>query len=112
FECVLFSPETFLRRPLNWLQAISDFRATHSGGPNFAYALCAERITDEEIAGLDLSCWQVAFNGAERVRAETLDQFSARFGRAGFRQSAFLPCYGLAEATLIVSGGPAELPPS
>ena len=107
----LFSPVHFLHRPIRWLQAISRTRATISGAPNFAYELCVERTTPEERAGLDLSCWRVAFNGAETVRPETLDRFASAFAPAGFRREAFLPCYGLAEATLLVSGGPSGSPP-
>ena len=107
----LFSPVHFLHHPIRWLQAISRTRATISGAPNFAYELCVERTSPEEHAGLDLSCWRVAFNGAETVRPETLDRFARAFAPAGFRREAFLPCYGLAEATLLVSGGPLGSPP-
>ncbi len=108
---VLMSPMSFLQKPYRWLSAISRFRGTTSGGPNFAYDLCVERIPPEQRRTLDLSCWKVAFNGAEPVRAETIDRFCEAFGPCGFRREAFYPCYGLAEATLIVSGGMAELPP-
>jgi acyl-CoA synthetase (AMP-forming)/AMP-acid ligase II len=101
---VLMSPLDFLQRPLRWLQAITRYQATTSGGPNFAYDLCVRKITPEQCATLDLSSWSVAFNGAEPVRAETLDRFTATFAPCGFRRKAFFPCYGLAEATLIVSG--------
>jgi amino acid adenylation domain-containing protein len=104
-SCVLLSPLHFLQRPLRWLRAISRFGASASGGPNFAYELCARKVSPEEAAGLDLSRWRVAFNGAEPVRAEVLDRFARTFADAGFRSSAFYPCYGLAEATLLVSGG-------
>jgi amino acid adenylation domain-containing protein len=103
--CVLMSPAAFLQKPLRWLRAIDRYRATTSGGPDFAYELCRRKISPEQRAGLDLSCWQVAFNGAEPVRAETLDGFAAAFAPHGFRREAFYPCYGLAEATLFVSGG-------
>ncbi|HEX2223132.1 MAG TPA: amino acid adenylation domain-containing protein, partial [Thermoanaerobaculia bacterium] len=103
--CVLMSPVAFLQQPLRWLEAISRYRATTSGGPNFAYELCVRRTTPEQRAGLDLSSWTVAFNGAEPVRAETLDRFAEAFAPSGFRREAFYPCYGLAEATLFVSGG-------
>ncbi|HEX2093941.1 MAG TPA: amino acid adenylation domain-containing protein, partial [Longimicrobiaceae bacterium] len=106
YPCVLMSPEAFVQRPVRWLAAIARYRATTSGGPSFAYRLCAERITEEERRELDLSSWQVAFNGAEPVHAETLDTFARAFEGCGFRRSAFFPCYGLAEATLFVSGGP------
>ena len=107
---VLMPPATFLHRPLSWLEAISTYRATTSGAPNFAYDLCVDRIGEEERATLDLSRWRTAFNGAEPVRAETLERFARAFAACGFRREAFFPCYGLAEATLIVSGGPAGSP--
>ena len=107
----LLSPVHFLHRPIRWLQAISRTGATISGAPNFAYELCVEKTTPEQRADLDLSCWRVAFNGAETVRPETLDRFAEAFAPAGFRREAFLPCYGLAEATLLVSGGPSGSPP-
>ncbi|WP_437733786.1 amino acid adenylation domain-containing protein [Sorangium sp. So ce1335] len=112
FPVVLMSPIDFLRRPFRWLQAISRYRATTSGGPNFAYDLCVRKITREEIATLDLSSWDLAFNGAEPVRAETLERFAATFEPCGFRRAAFYPCYGLAEATLIVSGASKERSPT
>jgi acyl transferase domain-containing protein/acyl-CoA synthetase (AMP-forming)/AMP-acid ligase II/acetylornithine/succinyldiaminopimelate/putrescine aminotransferase/predicted amino acid dehydrogenase len=111
FPCYLMSPATVVRNPLTWLRAISRFRGTDSGGPNFAYELCLRKITPEQRAGLDLSCWQVAFTGAEPVRAETLARFAAAFGPQGFRRQAFYPCYGLAEATLLVTGGRVGEPP-
>ena len=99
------SPLAFLKRPSRWLRAITDCGATHSGAPNFAYELCVSKISDEEREGLDLSSWKLAFTGAEPVRADTLERFSRKFEPCGFRRKAFYPCYGLAEATLIVSGG-------
>ncbi len=102
---ILMAPHDFLRRPLRWLEAVSRYRATVSGAPNFAYDLCARKITPDQRAGLDLSSWEVAFNGAEPVHAATLDRFAETFHAAGFRRRAFFPCYGLAEATLLVSGG-------
>jgi acyl-CoA synthetase (AMP-forming)/AMP-acid ligase II len=102
--CVLMPPMIFAQRPLRWLEAIHRYRATIGGGPNFAYDLCVERTTPEQRAGLDLSCWEVAFNGAEPVRLETLERFAAAFAVAGFRKCAFLPCYGMAENTLMVTG--------
>jgi amino acid adenylation domain-containing protein len=108
----LFSPVSFVQRPIRWLQTISDTRAMISGAPNFAYELCVEKTTPEQRALLDLSCWRVAFNGAEPIRPETLDRFAAAFAPAGFRREAFLPCYGLAESTLLVSGGPAGQQPA
>ena len=108
---VLMSPITFLQKPFRWLSAISRFGGTTSGGPNFAYDLCVRKITPEQRKTLDLSTWKVAFNGAEPVRAETLERFLEAFGPCGFRREAFYPCFGLAEATLIVSGGYAFAPP-
>jgi len=102
---ILMSPMAFLQRPLRWLQAITRYGGTTSGGPNFAYDLCVRTITPEQRETLDLSSWRVAFNGAEPVRAETLERFIETFEPCGFRPEAFYPCYGLAEATLIVSGG-------
>ena len=103
--CVLMAPVAFLQRPLRWLEAISRFGATGSGGPDFAYDLCVRKVTPEQKAGLDLSKWRVAFNGAEPVRAATLDRFAETFADCGFRRDAFQPCYGLAESTLMVTGG-------
>ena len=107
----LMSPLMFIQRPLRWLQAITEFRVDHSGGPNFGYELCVRKITPEQVAQLDLSCWLSAYNGAEPVRASTIEAFSARFAPAGFGANAFYPCYGLAEATLLVSGGTREQMP-
>jgi acyl-CoA synthetase (AMP-forming)/AMP-acid ligase II len=99
-------PADFLKAPLWWLRQISELGATHSGGPNFGYDLCVRRARDDDaLAGLDLSRWRVAFSGGETVRHQTMAGFAARFAAAGFRAQAFLPCYGLAEATLIVSAG-------
>jgi len=108
---VLMSPVAFLQKPLRWLQAISRYRATISGGPNFAYELCVRKTTPEQRATLDLSSWSLAFNGAEPVRAETLDAFAEAFAPCGFRREAFYPCYGLAESTLMVTGGMKFEPP-
>ena len=96
----------FLQRPFRWLQAISRFRATCSGGPNFAYDLCIRKVKPEQREQLDLSSWEVAFNGAEPIYNKTLEQFANYFSPCGFRREAFLPCYGLAEATLMVVGAP------
>jgi acyl-CoA synthetase (AMP-forming)/AMP-acid ligase II len=111
FPVILMSPIDFLKRPFRWLQAISRYQATHSGGPNFAYELCVRKITDQQRAGLDLSHWEVAFNGAEPIRPETLARFAEAFAPCGFHPNSFYPCYGLAEATLIVSGGNKLAPP-
>ncbi len=112
FPVTLMSPVDFLQRPLRWLQAISHSRATTSGGPNFAYDLCVRKISAEQRASLDLSSWQVAFNGAEPIRAETMARFAETFAPCGFRPEAFLPCYGLAEATLIVTGNERQAAPT
>ncbi|MEM7304382.1 MAG: AMP-binding protein [Pseudomonadota bacterium] len=103
FPVTLMPPAAFLRRPARWLQAISHFEATTSGGPNFAYEYCLRRCTDHDLNELDLSSWKVAFNGAEPIRSNTLKEFSQRFKDVGFSAHAFTPCYGLAEATLIVT---------
>jgi acyl-CoA synthetase (AMP-forming)/AMP-acid ligase II len=108
---VLMSPVDFLQKPIRWLQAISHYRATTSGGPNFAYDLCVSKIKPEQLETLDLSSWEVAFTGAEPVRAETIEQFVATFAPCGFRRTAFYPCYGMAETTLIVAGGLKPQPP-
>jgi acyl-CoA synthetase (AMP-forming)/AMP-acid ligase II len=101
----LLSPRDFMKRPLVWLQAISRYRATTSGGPSFAYRACVERVPEAERDGLDLSSWDVAFNGAEPVRDDVIERFTAAYSRCGFRRESFYPCYGLAEATLLVTGG-------
>jgi acyl-CoA synthetase (AMP-forming)/AMP-acid ligase II/acyl carrier protein len=103
---VLISPTNFLQNPFCWLQAISRYKAHTSGGPNFAFDLCVRKITPEQRQTLDLSSWQVAFNGAEFVSSDTMERFAATFASCGFRREALYPCYGLAEATLFVSGNP------
>lgn len=110
-HCTLMSPFAFLQKPVRWLQAITRHRATISGGPNFAYDLCTQKIADEELEGLDLSSWEVAFNGAEPIRAATLDGFAEKFAPVGFRRETQYPCYGMAETTLIVTGGKKSEPP-
>ena len=106
FSVTLMSQMMFLQRPLRWLQAVSRFQANTSGGPNFAYDLCIRKIKPEQRDQLDLSSWEVAFNGAEPVYHKTLERFAEYFAPCGFRREAFFPCYGLAEATLFVVGGP------
>src|SRR6185437_14584037 len=103
-SCILMSPMSFLQNPARWLKGIAEYKATHSGGPNFAYDLCIDKITSQEIAGLDLTGWRVAYNGSEPVRPETVQRFTEFFRRTGFKLTCFYPCYGLAEATLLVSG--------
>lgn len=102
--CVIMSPLHFIQSPVRWLRAISKYRVTHSGGPNFAYDLCCNKVPADELLKLDLSCWKVAYNGSEPVRYDTIQRFAACFKSAGFTQQTFYPCYGLAEATLLVSG--------
>lgn len=102
---ILMPAIVFIQKPIRWLQAISRYKVTTSGGPNFAYDLCVRKIKPEQRANLDLSSWEVAFTGAEPVRSQTLEQFAQTFADCGFRKEAFLPCYGMAETTLIVSGG-------
>ncbi|MBW4563643.1 MAG: fatty acyl-AMP ligase [Mojavia pulchra JT2-VF2] len=105
FPVALMASVDFLQKPIRWLKAITRYQATTSGGPNFAYDLCLRKVTPEQLADLDLSSWEVAFTGAEPIRAETLEQFASTFAPCGFRKEAFYPCYGMAETTLIVSGG-------
>jgi acyl-CoA synthetase (AMP-forming)/AMP-acid ligase II len=102
---VLMSPQRFMERPERWLRAISSFKGTVSGAPDFAYRLCAARVGPELCKSLDLKSWRLAFSGAEPIRAETLRAFADRFGPFGFDPGALYPCYGLAEATLLVTGG-------
>ena len=101
-----FSPDHFIQRPVRWLRAISNYRGEFSGGPNFAFEMCLRGIRDEELKGLDLSCWKSAPCGAERIRVETLEKFAARFEPYGFRKENFMPGYGMAETTLIATAHP------
>ncbi len=100
----LMSPATFLQNPIAWLEAITKYKATISGGPNFAYDLCARKVTPEQLATLDLSNWELAYTGAEPIMPDTLERFCKTFAPAGFNPKAFYPCYGMAEATLMVTG--------
>ena len=108
FLGIVMSPESFLKNPMLWLQAITKYRATHSGSPNLGYELCVRRITPEQQKSLDLSSWLSAYNGAEPIRRKTLDNFSDKFQSSGFKSQYFYPCYGMAEATLMISGGNIE----
>jgi len=108
---ILMSPMAFLQQPYRWLRAITRNQLTISGGPDFAYDLCVRKVTPQQRAKLDLSSWQLAFNGAEPVRGDTLERFCETFGPCGFRREAFYPCYGMAEATLLISGGLRNDPP-
>jgi acyl-CoA synthetase (AMP-forming)/AMP-acid ligase II len=110
-RCVLMGPEKFLRRPMRWLEAASRYRATLTGAPNFGFDLCVNKSTPEERAALDLSSIEILFNGAEPIRAETLDRFATAFAPSGLRAEAFMACYGLAEATLMVAASPVAVAP-
>ncbi|MEC1020419.1 condensation domain-containing protein [Bacillus paralicheniformis] len=103
-HCIFMSPAHFIRKPIRWLQAISRYSGTISGGPNFAYEWCLSRITESERKELDLSNWKMAYSGAEMIKADTLEKFYQMFRLNGFSKSSFRPCYGLAETTLFVSG--------
>ncbi|MEM9185487.1 MAG: AMP-binding protein [Planctomycetota bacterium] len=109
---VLMPPPSFLQRPLRWLEAVDRFKATISGAPDFAYRLCVDRTNEDDRGRLDLSAWRVAFCGAEPIHAATLTAFADAFSGAGFNPSAFYPCYGLAEATLLAAGPDWRQPPS
>ncbi|NWB63100.1 non-ribosomal peptide synthetase, partial [Pseudomonas sp. F1002] len=103
--CVLMSPAYFLGRPLRWLEAISEYGGTISGGPDFAYRLCSERVSESALDRLDLSKWRVAYSGSEPIRLDTLERFAEKFAACGFTPNNFFASYGLAEATLFVAGG-------
>jgi acyl-CoA synthetase (AMP-forming)/AMP-acid ligase II/acyl carrier protein len=112
FAVYLMPPASFLQKPVRWLEAISRLRVTHSGGPNFAYELCARKIPAEQRASLDLSCWSLAFTSAEPIRKQTLELFAETFAPCGFRAEAFYPAYGLAESTVKVSAKRVGEPPA
>ncbi|MGV7929750.1 MAG: fatty acyl-AMP ligase [Spirochaetota bacterium] len=105
FPVILMSPFDFLKKPFRWLQAITKFKATTTGGPNFSYELCLQKISENQLKDLDLTSWDLAFNGAEPIKPSTIENFTKKFGICGFNPKAFYPCYGLAESTLIVTGG-------
>lgn len=109
--CVLMAPASFVQRPLTWLSAISRYKAEVAGGPNFAYDLCVSHFKPDLMEGVDLSGWRLAFNGAEPVRADTLKKFTQTFASYGFDRRALYPCYGMAECTLLMSGGQREAEP-
>lgn len=111
-RCIMMSPLSFMQRPARWMEAISNYKVTHSGGPNFAYDIAVEKMTSEEVSALDLSSWIVAYNGSEPIRQETLQRFALHFAPGGFQSTALCPCYGLAEATLLVSGNKKQTPSS
>ena len=106
YETYHMAPFDFLKRPRRWLEAITRFKGTLSPAPDFAYDYCSQLISEDELKGLDLSTWKLAFNGAEPIQVKTLQRFIEKFSNAGFAASTFLPCYGLAEATLAVSFSP------
>ena len=103
-ETTLMSPLSFLADPVLWLEAITHYRGTFSAAPDFAYGLCARKAEDSRIADLDLESWRIAINGAEPVQHSTMTSFAERFEQIGFRRASFMPCYGLAESTLLVAG--------
>jgi acyl-CoA synthetase (AMP-forming)/AMP-acid ligase II len=103
--CVLLAPNAFMQRPLNWIRAIHTYRAEVACGPNFGYDLCVARYRADQIDGVDLSSWKVALNGAEPVHAGTIEKFTETFAEHGFDRNAIFPAYGMAEATLLISGG-------
>lgn len=110
-HCVFMSPAAFIQRPARWLRAISAYGGTAGAAPSSGYDLCVRKITDADLAGVDLSTWRVAYNGAEPVRSSVLDAFTARFAPYGFRRSSFCPCYGMAEATVFISSGDVSAEP-
>jgi acyl-CoA synthetase (AMP-forming)/AMP-acid ligase II len=103
--CVLMAPNAFMQRPLNWLRAIHHYRAEVGCSPNFGFDLCVSRYRADQMQGIDLSCWKVALNGAEPVHAETIKRFNETFAGHGFDPNTTFPAYGMAEATLLISGG-------
>ncbi len=105
FPSILMPPVKFLQKPIRWLKAISKYKATTSGGPNFAYDLCVSKVCQEDLIDLDLNSWDLVYSGAEPVRTQTLEQFSQKFASSGFKYNAFYPCYGMAETTLFATGG-------
>jgi acyl-CoA synthetase (AMP-forming)/AMP-acid ligase II len=108
---VIMSPNTAVRQPAIWLQAVSRYQAKLTGGPNFIYDLAVTRYSEERLKGVDLSCWEIAPNGADVVRLTTLERFYSIYKKYGFRMETFMPCYGLAEGTLFVTGGPTRQMP-
>jgi acyl-CoA synthetase (AMP-forming)/AMP-acid ligase II len=108
---VFMSPQSFIQKPLRWLKTITKYRGTVSGGPNFAYEFCIRKIKPKEREAISLQSWEVAYCGAEMIHAETLIRFQEFFEPCGFRFDSFFPCYGLAEATLIVTGGTRQVAP-
>lgn len=104
FLGVIMPPESFLQKPVLWLEAITKYHGTISGGPNFGYNLCTQKVSIEEYQSLDLHGWRIAYSGSEPIRKKTLEEFSDKFKKSGFQSHYFYPCYGMAEATLMISG--------
>jgi acyl-CoA synthetase (AMP-forming)/AMP-acid ligase II/acyl carrier protein len=109
---ILMAPATFVRSPVQWLKAITRYRGTMCGAPNFAFDLCVEKIPASELAAIDLRSWRVAYNSAEPVKAATLHAFARHFAPCGFKSEAFYPCYGMAEATVFIAGGDSDAQPA
>ncbi|WP_062054967.1 hybrid non-ribosomal peptide synthetase/type I polyketide synthase, partial [Aquimarina longa] len=103
YEMIVIPPNAFIQKPVRWLDTISKYKATYSGGPNFAYDLCVSHIKGDSLQNLDLSSWRVAYNGSEPIRSETMSNFATYFKNAGIKETALFPCYGMAETTLVVS---------
>ncbi len=102
---VMMSPVAFVKHPMNWIKAVSDYKINSSGGPNFCFEHSLEKANDDKLEGIDLSHWHSCFNGSEPIKAQTIDAFSERFARHGFKRNMFYTCYGMAETTLFVTGG-------
>ncbi len=111
FRVIKIAPFDFLQKPFRWIEAISIYHGTSGGGPNFGYDLCIDHTSEEQLCEPDLSSWRVAYNGAEPINPDTIDRFSNKFERCGFKRKAFYPCYGLAEGTLFVTGGSTNAEP-
>lgn len=103
FPCYMMTPEAFIQRPVRWLETITKYGSTISGAPNFAYELLTNRVSKEEVKTLDLSSWDIAMNGSEPVRAETLEKFAEHFAPAGFKPHYFSSAWGQAETTIIIT---------
>ncbi len=109
---IFMPPTAFIQKPIRWIQALSSYKATTGGAPNFAYDLCVTAIGDEALEGIDLSHWKIAYNGAETIRPNTIRRFVEKFKKVGFRETAYFPCYGMAETTLIITGTTGKSKPS
>lgn len=109
---ILMPPGVFIQKPIRWLKAISRYGATHAGGPNMGYELCTQKIALDQCTTLDLSKWKSAYSGAEPIQQKTIEAFSRKFAACGFQSRYFYPCYGMAEATLMISGGSVDSEPA